>query len=81
MTTKDQNPWVMFTKRTNDPTLSWLESQLDKLGIEHRRNGESCYAPIMEVREASLSDAWAVLDPVDELEDDLERFWNPNNKE
>lgn len=66
--------WVMFTKRTNDPKLTWIEEQLDALGIKHRRKGESFHAPILEVPENKLDDAWAFLDPVDEVPDDHPMF-------
>jgi hypothetical protein len=66
--------WVTFTRRTEDPKLSWLETQLDRTGIEHRRNGASWHAPILEVFEADLEKAWAILTPVDGIHDDDERF-------
>jgi hypothetical protein len=56
------NPrWVLFTKRTDDPKLAYLESRLDDLGIAHRRNGESWHAPILEVPEADHERADAIL--------------------
>lgn len=58
--------WVQFTKRTNDPKLSWLEAQLDAAGIPHRRAGESWHAPITEVPEDQLEAAWAILAPFDD---------------
>lgn len=54
-------PWVTFTKRTDDPKLSHLESLLDKAGIRHRRHGESWHAPILQVRENNLEKADAIL--------------------
>jgi hypothetical protein len=66
--------WVMFTKRTNDPKLTWLEKELTKSEIPHRRNGESFHAPILEVPKDRLDDAWAILDAVDDIPDDDERF-------
>jgi len=68
--------WVRFTKRTNDPKLRWLERQLTVAGIRHRRNGYSFHAPILEVPEHQEDAAWAILRPVDEVDDDDERF-NP----
>lgn len=62
--------WVLFTKRTNDPKLSWLELRLDAAGIPHRRAGESAHAPITEVRECDLEKANAILWPIDDIEDD-----------
>ena len=53
--------WALFTKRTNDPKLIWVEAKLDTLGIPHRRNGESWHAPRLEVPEERLGDAWGIL--------------------
>jgi hypothetical protein len=65
---------VQFTKRTNDPKLSWLEDQLDKAGIEYKREGESFHAPILYVEESREDDAWAILNPVDDIPDDDPQF-------
>jgi hypothetical protein len=62
--------WKMFTKRTEDPKLAWLESKLGTSGIAHRRNGFSFHAPIMEVPEERLQDAHRILAPVDDIPDD-----------
>ena len=61
--------WVTFTRRTNDPKLAWLQRELDKMGISNRRNGESFHAPILEVDENRMAEAWAILIPVDDLDD------------
>jgi hypothetical protein len=66
--------WEQFTKRTNEPKLSWLEGQLTAHGIPHRRNGESFHAPILEVPPDHLPAAWAILTPVDDVPDDDPRF-------
>lgn len=66
--------WTRFTKRTDDPKLSWLEKQLDAAGIQHRRNGYSFHAPILEVPASDLDRAWEILTPVDDIEDDDPRF-------
>jgi hypothetical protein len=71
--TRDCN-WTLFTKRTDDPKLAWLERRLDDAGIRHRRNGASFHAPILEVPRASLDAAWAILDPVDDEPDEGERW-------
>lgn len=55
------NKWVMFTKRTDDPKLAWMEKKLAEMGIESRRNGESFHAPILEVRRKDLARACAWL--------------------
>lgn len=69
--------WKMLTKRTDDPKLSWIERQLDRAGIAHRRNGNSFHAPIMEVEEARFPFALRMLDPIDDVEDDDPRFTDP----
>jgi hypothetical protein len=72
-----RSAWVQLTKRTNDPKLSWLERQLDKLGIPHRRQGESFHAPIMQVPQAHYTEALGLLVEVDDLPDDHRRFNEP----
>ena len=66
--------WEMFTKRTEDPKLAWLEAKLDEAGIANRRNGESWHAPILEVDASRIDDAWDILTPVDDIPDDDEMF-------
>jgi hypothetical protein len=53
--------YVLFTKRTDDPKLRWLELRLDIKRIAHRRNGHSFHAPILEVDARCLDEAWAIL--------------------
>lgn len=74
MPSSTPSDWVMFTKRTDDPKLAWLAGQLDEAGIPHRRNGWSFHAPILEVPEDRLEDAWAILTPVDDVDDDDPMF-------
>jgi len=69
--------YVPFTRRTEDPKLSWLEAQLSFAGIAHRRRGASAHAPILEVAESREADAGDILDPVDDMRDDLARFRAP----
>ena len=66
--------WAVFTRRTDDPKLGWLQRQLEVAGIVSRRNGRTFHAPILEVPAEDLDDAWALLDPVDEVPDDDERW-------
>ena len=66
--------WKTFTRRTNDPKLTWLEDRLDEAGIAHRRQGRSFHAPIMQVRASKLKEAEAILDPVDDIPDDDPQF-------
>ena len=69
--------WTQFTKRTNDPKLAALESMLDQAGIPHRRHGDSFHAPILQVPDERLDDAWKILDPIDDIPDDDPRFVVP----
>ena len=78
--------WAIFTRRTNDPKLAWLENELTKAGIPHRRNGESWHAPILAIDESRENEAWDILNPVDNIEDDDIQFvgvyphdWEPGD--
>ncbi len=53
--------WVTFTRRTDDPKLSWLERLLDVVVIPHRRNGYSWHAPIMQVPSDKHDECWELL--------------------
>lgn len=75
-------PWVIFTRRTNDPKLTWLEGQLKQAGIQSERRGASFHAPSLWVKQVDLAAAWDILGPVDDLADDDFRFqprtdWSP----
>lgn len=54
--------FIQFTKRTNEPKLTHLESLLTERFIEHRRNGESFHAPILEVEALKAEQALEILD-------------------
>jgi hypothetical protein len=69
--------WVMFTRRTNDPKLAWLERRLRAAGIPSRRNRRSFHAPILEVPEEHLDRAREILALVDDVDDDDPRFLKP----
>jgi hypothetical protein len=62
--------WTQFTKRTDDPKLSVVEHYLTKARIRHKRDGASFHAPILMVEEGRLNDAWAILEPIDDIPDD-----------
>ena len=53
--------FALFTKRTDDPKLAYIERELDKRNISHRRNGASFHAPILEVDGSRLQEAWGIL--------------------
>lgn len=74
----DNTKYVQFTRRTNEPKLAWIEQQLEREGIKHRRQGESWHAPILEVEESRINDAWAILTLVDDIEDDDPQFEEMN---
>ena len=67
--------WVLFTKRTEEPKLCWLENKLSKARIQWRRRGRSFHAPILEVHEEDLERAWKILTPrIDDMDDDSPMF-------
>ena len=66
--------WRVFTRRTDEPKLTYIEHMLDTHGIPHRRNGESWHAPITEVPLDRFDEAWELLDPIDDIEDDDPMF-------
>jgi len=53
--------WTLFCKRTDDPKLSFIEKELRRRDIKSRRNGDSFHAPILEVPEEQLEDAWELF--------------------
>lgn len=53
--------WVTFCRRTEDPKLAWIERELDRRGIAHRRNGHSFHAPILQVPEEHYDACWQML--------------------
>ena len=66
MTAPTSTEWMRLCKRTADPKLAYIEHVLTHLGIQHRRNGESFHAPILEVHLEDHERAWAVLIEPDE---------------
>ena len=76
--------WVLFTKRTEDPKLAWIERELAARGIPSRRNGSSFHAPILEVHEADHERADALLQErlprrrrtIDDMPDDHASFYD-----
>jgi hypothetical protein len=65
---------TQFTKRTDWPKLGWLISELEAAGITCELGGESFHAPILLVDESKIDQAWEILDPVDDIEDDDPRY-------
>jgi len=76
--------WVLFCKRTEDPKLSWIERELDKLGIPHTRDGHSFHGPCLYVPEEQEELADSILSRrcgrwrIDDIRDDHPR-WLENN--
>lgn len=66
--------WLLFTKRTEDPKLAWLERQCSNRGLRVVRHGESAHAPILYVHRDDHDKAWSILAPVDSVRDDHPRF-------
>ena len=66
--------WATFTRRTEDPKLAWLERELDKREIPHKRDGRSFHAPILKVPKGNLDAAWEILAPLDDVNDDDPQF-------
>lgn len=66
--------WTTLCRRTNDPKLRWIQRRLDERDIPNRRNGESFHAPILEVDERRLGDAWEILEPIDDEPDNLQKW-------
>ena len=65
---------ILFTKRTNDPKLAWLEKALTDHGIRSMRDGHSFHAPILKVGEEDFDAAWEILDRIDDIPDDDPRW-------
>jgi hypothetical protein len=54
--------WTTFTRRTNDPKLSYIERRLDLMGVPHRRGTCSSWqAPILEVPSHREQECWDML--------------------
>jgi hypothetical protein len=66
--------WQQFTKRTDHPKLGWLRKQLDAAGIPNRIEGESFWAPILQVPAENLDAAYDILYPVDDIPDNDPQF-------
>ena len=82
----ERTGWEILCKRTEDPKLAWIERELDKLSIPHRRNGRSWHADhILEVPEVHSEAANAILMrkvgrwTIDDIRDDHPR-WNRDLK-
>jgi hypothetical protein len=68
--------YEQLCKRTNDPKLKFIETQLDRAEIAHRRNGESFHAPILEVDTEYFINALEILTIIDDVPDDHPRWTN-----
>tara|TARA_Y100000310_G_scaffold341050_1_gene438919 strand:- start:1231 stop:1569 length:339 start_codon:yes stop_codon:yes gene_type:complete len=72
--------WQTLTKRTNDPKLSYVERELNRRGIPHRRKGESFHAPILEVPDHFFELAWdKIICPIDNVPDHHAVFIHENH--
>jgi len=66
--------WELFTKRTNYPKLSWLIEKLNDAGISNKVDGDSRDAPLLYVDSNRVGDAWGILIPFDDVDDDSPMF-------
>lgn len=62
--------WHLFTKRTDEPKLSWLLEQCHAKGLRVVQKGHSAHAPCTYVHRDDYDSAWDVLSPVDNIPDD-----------
>lgn len=74
ITVKTRTEWVVLCKRTNDPKLAWLCRTLSAAGIANKIEGRSFHAPLLWVKKQDEDRAWAILDPIDDVEDDDPQF-------
>jgi hypothetical protein len=68
----ESTDWVTYTRRTDDPKLTYLERRLNAMGIPHRRNGFSFHAPILEVPRDREAEANAILNEIVDMGTGLE---------
>lgn len=68
--------WVTVCKRTEDPKLRHFEGRLDESGIEHRRNGESWHAPVLQVPSEQAEKAWDMLNTVYDMGDGIHQRYD-----
>lgn len=66
--------WTLFTKRTEDPKLSWLVNECTAKGLRVFVSGRSFHAPCSYVHRDDYAAAWKILCPVDDIRDDAPRF-------
>ena len=66
--------WEQFTKRTNNPKLSWVLSKCKAAGLRVLLDGKSFHAPISYVHRDDYSKAWEILGPIDNTPDDSPEF-------
>ena len=66
--------WEQFTKRTNNPKLSWVLSKCKSAGLRVLLDGKSFHAPISYVHRDDYKKAWDILGPIDNTPDDSPKF-------
>ena len=64
----------LFTKRTENPKLSWLMGECKAAGLRVFIEGQSAHAPCSFVHRDDFDAAWKILGPVDAVRDDAPRF-------
>lgn len=69
--------WLQFTKRTEDPKLSWVLAKCEAAGLRTFIEGASWHAPVSYVHRDDYEAAWGILGPIDNIRDNAPRFRKP----
>lgn len=67
--------YILFTKRTDEPKLSWVLRECKAAGLRVRKSGWSFHAPCSWVHPDDNTAAWEILTPIDDIPDDDPRFY------
>ena len=70
---------TVLCRRTEQPKLGYIVSQLNRAAIPCSIVGSSFHAPLLWVPSDFLEDAHAILDPIDDEEDDSPSFQGYSN--
>ncbi len=71
--------YKLFTKRTNEPKLSYVLNLCKKAGLRVRKQGKSWHAPCSWVHPDDVDAAWEILTPIDDIPDDDPMFSAPQS--
>lgn len=67
--------YVLFTKRTNDPKLSYVLKKCREKGLRVKKSGKSFHAPCSWVHVEDEEKAWEILSPIDDIDDNDPMFY------